>query len=98
MTANTFLAELDRFISRRGMPTDMYNDNGLNFVRATSEMLKYPPFGVMWESNIKRAKGFVECIVRNKTPTFEELSTVFARIEAVVNSRLLVALSDGSIV
>ena len=39
LSTSAFLAALARFISRRGYPTDMYADNGINFVGA-SKILK----------------------------------------------------------
>lgn len=38
MSAETFLAAMSRFISRRGLPSDMYSDNGTNFVRAARDI------------------------------------------------------------
>lgn len=38
MTAATFLAALNRFTSRRGLPSDLYSDNGTYFVRAASDI------------------------------------------------------------
>ncbi|XP_071578330.1 uncharacterized protein [Temnothorax nylanderi] len=37
-TAETFLHALKRFISRRGKPSDIYSDNGTNFVGANKEL------------------------------------------------------------
>lgn len=38
MTAQTFLAAFERFSSRRGLPSDMYSDNGTYFVRASLDI------------------------------------------------------------
>lgn len=38
MTANTFLAALNRFIARRGLPSDLYSDNGTYFNRAATDI------------------------------------------------------------
>lgn len=38
MTAATFLAALNRFTSRRGLPSDLYSDNGTYFIRAASDI------------------------------------------------------------
>lgn len=37
-TSDAFLAALQRFIARRGLCTDMYSDNGKNFVGATTKL------------------------------------------------------------
>lgn len=38
MSTPTFLASFDRFSSRRGLPSDMYSDNGTYFVGASNEI------------------------------------------------------------
>lgn len=38
LSAETYLSVFKRFISRRGRPTDMYSDNGSNFVGAKREI------------------------------------------------------------
>nr|XP_012234877.1 PREDICTED: uncharacterized protein LOC105679424 [Linepithema humile] len=38
LTTETFLNALKRFISRRGRPSDIYSDNGLNFVGAEHQL------------------------------------------------------------
>ncbi|XP_011858081.1 PREDICTED: uncharacterized protein LOC105555666 [Vollenhovia emeryi] len=38
LTTETFLNALKRFISRRGRPSDIYSDNGLNFVGAERQL------------------------------------------------------------
>lgn len=38
MSAATFLAALNRFTSRRGLPSDIYSDNGTYFVRAAHDI------------------------------------------------------------
>lgn len=38
MSTPTFLAAFDRFSSRRGLPSDMYSDNGTYFVGASNEI------------------------------------------------------------
>ena len=53
-----------------------------------------PHFGGKWESSVKSVKYHLRRIIGDTSLTFEELSTLLAQIEAVLNSRPLCALSD----
>lgn len=66
------------------------NDNNItwNFIPAIS-----PHLGGIWESAVRLAKYHASQIIGNCHFTFEELSIVFAQIEAVLNSRSLTELS-----
>lgn len=53
-----------------------------------------PHFGGLWESGIKSVKTHLIRIVGDQVLTYEELSTVFIQIEAVLNSRPLTPCSS----
>lgn len=53
-----------------------------------------PHWGGLWEAGIKSAKFHIRRVVGNSNLTFEELSTVLAQIEAILNSRPISALSN----
>ncbi|XP_062537731.1 uncharacterized protein LOC134206068 [Armigeres subalbatus] len=53
-----------------------------------------PELGGLWEAAVKSAKTHLKRIVGNATLTFEELATVLAEIEALLNSRPMFALSN----
>ena len=53
-----------------------------------------PHFGGLWEAGVRMAKYHFHKIIRNASLTFEELTTVFAQIEACMNSRPLSPLSN----
>ncbi|XP_026317697.1 uncharacterized protein LOC113233891 [Hyposmocoma kahamanoa] len=54
-----------------------------------------PHFGGIWESGVKSAKFHLKRVMGNSHLTFEELSTLFAQVEAVLNSRPLCPLSNS---
>lgn len=51
-----------------------------------------PNFGGAWEIMIKGAKYHLKRVIGDRCLTFEEFATIFSRIEAILNSRPLVAL------
>lgn len=52
-----------------------------------------PHVGGLWETGVKSAKNHLKRIIVTQTLTFEELCTVFTKIEGILNSRSLCALS-----
>lgn len=65
------------------------NNTSWHFIPAMS-----PHQGGLWEAAIKSAKYHATRIIGNQNLTFEELGTIFAQIEAVLNSRPLTELSS----
>ena len=52
-----------------------------------------PHFGGLWEAAVKSAKLHLKKVLGANVLTFEELSTVFCQVEAIMNSRPLVQLT-----
>ncbi|XP_055714287.1 uncharacterized protein LOC129808533 [Phlebotomus papatasi] len=124
LSAESFIAVLRRFVARRGIAQEMYNDNGTNFVGADKELARLlqahifqekvenfaaelrikwnfnspsaPHQGGLWEAAVRSFKHHFRRVVGETTLTFEDMTTVLAQIEAVLNSRPLVTLTEDS--
>ncbi|XP_018405479.1 PREDICTED: uncharacterized protein LOC108781862 [Cyphomyrmex costatus] len=55
-----------------------------------------PHFGGKWEAAVKSTKHHLRRVIGDSTLTYEELSTLVAQIEAVLNSRPLCPLSEDA--
>nr|CAI5818943.1 unnamed protein product [Callosobruchus analis] len=71
------------------LPRDRENSIKWNFIAPRS-----PHQGGLWEAAVKRAKFHITRIIGKSVLTFEELTTLFSRVEATMNSRPLTPLSD----
>ena len=124
LSTEAFLADLNRFVSRRGCPSHIYSDNAKNFVGAKSKLDEFgkflcenhdifasfgaqrgitwhfipaytPHMGGLWEACVKSLKYHLNRVVGQTLLTFEELATVFAKVEACLNSRPLCPVSNN---
>ncbi len=123
LSTDDFLAALKRFIARRGCPSNVFSDNGTNFVGAREEIreiqsmtlskdttnsishlasqsnIKWhhippraPHFGGLWEAGVKAMKSLLRKILTPQPLRFEEMTTVLAEVEAILNSRPMTPL------
>jgi len=77
-----------------------HSDDILGFASGEGVEFKFQPayaphFGGLHESAVKSAKYFLKRILGNSHLTFEELTTLFSQIEAILNSRPLSPLSSS---
>ena len=55
-----------------------------------------PHFGGLWESCVRAVKFHLKRCIGETLLTFEEFSTLLSQIEAILNSRPLIPISDES--
>lgn len=85
--------EVGKFIRQVGDPLcDTMNQEGIKFLFTPTYA---PHFGGIWESGIKSAKYHIKRVMGNSHLTFEEISTLFSQVEAILNSRPLYPLSSS---
>ncbi|XP_059053188.1 uncharacterized protein LOC131847604 [Achroia grisella] len=84
--------ELGEFLkSNIDSVSDFANHEGFKFIFTPTYA---PHFGGIWEAGVKSAKGYLKRVIGNSHLTFEEISTLFSQVEAVLNSRPLCPLSS----
>ncbi|XP_028178737.1 uncharacterized protein LOC114366158 isoform X2 [Ostrinia furnacalis] len=71
---------------------DFANREGIKFFCSPAYA---PHFGGIFEAGIKSAKHHIKRVMGNTHLTFEEISTLFAQVEAILNSRPLYPLSSS---
>ena len=80
---------------------EFLSENSEVLHKLTSEGTKWhlnppsaPHFGGLWEAAVRSAKKHLRRVVGEQILTFSELATVLCRIEAVLNSRPILPISD----
>jgi hypothetical protein len=119
LSTPAFIAALHRFVSRRGIPMNIYSDCGTNFQGADNVLRIHlqdpaaqdllsaaipcqwhfnppaaPHFGGLWEAAVKSVKYHLKRVIGSQLLTFEEMTTLTHRIEAVLNSRPITPMSS----
>lgn len=125
LTSIAFMNSFKRFVSRRGLPSDIFSDNATNFVGANNDLTKLcklienttscdkynryfsehkinwhfiparsPHFGGLWESAVRSVKYHLKRVLGDCHLNFEEFYTLLNQVEAILNSRPILPLSD----
>lgn len=120
LSTPAFLAAFDRFVARRGLPSEIFSDCGTNFIGADKQLRALihspegklaignsrsvcdwhfnppsaPHFGGLWEAAVRSTKRLLVRVIGQHILTYEEFTTVLTRVEAVLNSRPLVPVSN----
>lgn len=88
------LDELYTFLSAKDTSTAFQNELNNRKITWRNIPARAPHWGGIWESNIKCIKSHLYRTIGNQLLCYEELLTVLAQIECILNSRPLCLLSD----
>lgn len=88
------LDELYEFLSAKDTATAFRNDFNNRKIEWKTIPARAPHMGGLWESNIKSIKTHLYRTIGSQLLCYEELLTVLAQIECILNSRPLCLLSD----
>ncbi|KAJ0175961.1 hypothetical protein K1T71_008135 [Dendrolimus kikuchii] len=95
VAASKYLKEVFQFFNNVQNRDEIFNGLTLRSVHWKFLPPGAPSMGGLWEAGIKSAKHHLFRSIGNRTLTFEELSTVFCKIEMIMNSRPLCPLSNN---
>lgn len=105
LETQSFCNAFRRFVARRGMPKEIFSDNGTNFVGAEKQLRQSVEWhfrvphashqGGVWERLIRTVRKVLAGVVpRGARLTDEGLHTILCEVERLVNSRPITKNSD----
>jgi hypothetical protein len=93
--ADNHLREVQSFLRKANDCEDIHS----YLLERKIDFIRNPPtashFGGIFEAAVKSAKTLLRRVVGDTSLTFEEMNTLFARIEAILNSRPLCPMSEN---
>lgn len=91
---NRHLNEVHKYLLSKEVESTLENVAAKSGITWLFNVPGAPHFGGLFEAAVKSAKTLLKRMIGEQILTFEELTTVFARVEAVLNSRPLCPLSQ----
>ncbi|XP_072932995.1 uncharacterized protein [Epargyreus clarus] len=92
--AKRYLDEVQKFLIREENREVLSNDAAIKGITWLFNTPSAPHFGGLFEAAVKSAKTLLKRVIGELVLTYEELETVFTRVEAVLNSRPLCAVTE----
>ena len=91
------ISDLQRIIRENQNNKEIMDFFSKSFIKWKMIPPASPHFGGIWEAGIKAVKFHLKRVIGETILTFEELSTLLSQVEAVLNSRPLIKVSDSDI-
>lgn len=91
--SNRYLSDVQKFLASRSVQSELSDKVAQQGVTWQFNPPTASHFGGLFEAAVKSAKTLLKRVIGEQVLTYEELTTVFTRIEAVLNSRPLCPLS-----
>lgn len=92
VSTNSYLKEVNQFLmDHEIIPKEEFKKQN---IRWEFNPPASPHMGGLFEAAVKSAKSLLKREIRDTILTFEELTTIFVKIEAILNSRALVPMSE----
>ncbi|XP_022186998.2 uncharacterized protein LOC120355120 [Nilaparvata lugens] len=92
--ANNELQDLHQFFESSKTQQDIHNYTSVLNIKWHFIPPRAPSFGGLWENAVKNFKKIFKVVTFNHILNFEDMTTFAAQIEAILNSRPLVPLTE----